>query len=385
MASARFAWALVLLAGCGGTDAEDAASGVATGAGATGSSSTTGAGGGGSLVPELGGDGRKLTVIATSADGLDVPRDLGFAPDHPDQLWTIDTGFEGVVIFTQPGEAGQTAEKRMDAFAPHFMAHVSSLAFGVANRFGSCQESRDPWNDAPQPEDDFMGPTLWLADLDVFAKVGQTMPFNPTLPEGSHIDMLHESPLCMGIAHDHDNAYWAFDGKNGQLVYYDFVMDHGPGGSDHSDGIVRRYVEATVTRLAEVPGHLVLDPASGWLYVADTGKARVMRLDTKSGAPSGKATTPPDFDGLDEYSIVQGAKYEVFAEGLGEPSGIELANGRLFVGDHASGDIIAFDLEGHELARAATGASALAGLAIGPDAKLWFVDAAKNELVRIDP
>jgi glucose/arabinose dehydrogenase len=110
-----------------------------------------------------------------------------------------------------------------------------------------------------------------------------------------------------------------------------------------------------------------------------------MRLDTKSGAVAGEANAPPDYDGLDEYSVMQGAKWEMFASDLGEPSGIELHEGRLFVGDHASGDIVAFDLEGHELARAATGASGLAGLAVGPDGKLWFVDSAANELVRIDP
>src|SRR6185503_17265361 len=176
-----------------------------------------------------------------------------------------------------------------------------------------------------------------------------------------------------------------FDGLNGHLVYYDFVMDHGPGGSVHSDGVARRYVEASVTRVPEVPGHMVLDAAAGSLYVADTGAGRVIRLDTESGAVAGEATAPPEYDGLDEYSLMHGAKWEVFADGLGQPSGMELHEGRLFVGDHASGEIVAFDLDGHELARAGTGASGLAGLAIGPDGKLWFVDSAANELVRIDP
>ena len=49
----------------------------------------------------------------------------------------------------------------------------------------------------------------------------------------THYDMLHESPLCMGIAHDPEvatpfgNVYWAFDGLNGTLMRYDFQEPHG--------------------------------------------------------------------------------------------------------------------------------------------------------------
>ena len=89
---------------------------------------------------------------------------------------------------------------RVDFFARHFMDKVSSISFGAGNEFASCQESHDEWNDQPQAPDNYMGPTLWLADLDIFAKVNQDYPGNGK--EGSHIDMLHESPLCMGIAWD---------------------------------------------------------------------------------------------------------------------------------------------------------------------------------------
>ena len=50
--------------------------------------------------------------------------------------------------------------------------------------------------------------------------------------------MLHESPSCIGIAHDPEvttafgNVYWAFDTtgnrENGQLVRFDFQQPHGP-------------------------------------------------------------------------------------------------------------------------------------------------------------
>ena len=67
-----------------------------------------------------------------------------------------------------------------------------------------------------------------------------------------HTDMLHEAPLCMGIAHDsaaisrgpeggteYRNVYWAYDGGHRQLVRFDFESDHGPGSMDHSLANVR--------------------------------------------------------------------------------------------------------------------------------------------------
>ena len=197
-------------------------------------------------------------------------RDLAFNPGAPDQLWTYNTLIHGTVIFFAPGTAEQSSEVRVDAYGQHFMAYVSSAAFGDNGNFASCQESRDEWNVGPQAQDDFMGPTLWSADLDVFAVVGQAFPPAGGV-EGSHLDMLHQSPLCMGIAHDKDNIYWAFDGLHGNLVRYDFQSDHGPGGSDHKDGIITRYTDATLTRVANIPGHMELDHATGMLYIADTG------------------------------------------------------------------------------------------------------------------
>jgi DNA-binding beta-propeller fold protein YncE len=319
-----------------------------------------------------------LTVVGTAADGLVVPRDLAFAPETG-LLWVADAAFSGTVIYTDPGAATQTAEVRVDAYAGHFMDTVSGLAFGPDDTFATCQESRDDWNVGPQAEDDFMGPTLWDADLDVYAVVGQT----GTDLEGSHIDMLHESPWCMGIAHDHDNVYWVFDGLNGSVVYYDFVRDHGAGHSDHSDGIVRRYEEAALTRVEGVPGHLVLDDATGWLYVADTGTGRVLRLDTATGEAS--PIRNGAIDRMAEYSRVSGVTVETFASGLGEPSGLALADGVLYVGDHATGEIVAYDLDGNELDRLTTGAAGLMGLEVGPDGKLWYVDAATPSVVRVDP
>jgi hypothetical protein len=324
------------------------------------------------VVPEL---GTTFTVIATAADGLDIPRDLEFAPEHPDQLWTANTGFHGVVIITDPGTTQQQAEARADPYGQHFMMKVSSIAFGANNTFASCQESRDEWNGAAQPPDDFMGPTLWDADLDVFAIYEGG--------EGSHLDMLHQSPLCMGIASESGNAYWAFDGLNAHLVRYDFKSDHGPGGSDHSDGSIRRYLNAVVSRREDVPSHMILDSASRRLYVADTGNSRVMALDVDSGQSNGQLSG--NWDGVGDYSGWDGATWEPVLGGLSAPSGIALAGDRVFVGDFGTGEIIAFDAGGDELGRISTGAIGLTGMTIGPDDRLWFVDSIANEVVRVDP
>ena len=344
----------------------------------TAAGSTTGDTDSGFSVPQF---GNTFTVIGTAEDGLDAVRDLEFDPQAPERLWTFNMLSHGVVIFFDPGTEQQTSEERIDAYAQHFMAYVSSGAFGDDGRFATCQESRDEWNVGPQDPDDFMGPSLWPSDLEVFAVVGQAFPPQDGL-EGSHLDMLHQSPWCMGIAHDSGNVYWAFDGMNDTIVRYDFVADHGAGGGDHSDGIIWRYLDTTVTRVANIPGHMELDHETGMLYVADTGAGRIMRLDTTSGTNTG--SLPGDWDGA-TYEGVEGADYQALVEGLGEPSGLALHDGRLFVSDHASGEVIALELDGTEIERMSTPAERIMGIEIGPEGNLWYADAGANEVVRVDP
>ncbi len=338
---------------------------------------TTG-GGDEHVIPEF---GNNFTVVGTAEDGLNVVRDLAFNPGVPGQLWTFNMLSHGTVIFFDPGTDKQTSEVRIDAYGKHFMAFVSSAAFGDNGNFASCQESRDEWNVGDQAPDDFMGPTLWPSDLDIFAKVGQAFP-PANMLEGSHLDMLHQSPLCMGIAHDKDNVYWAMDGKRGNILRYDFQLDHGPGGGDHSDGVIMRYADATVTRTANIPGHMELDHTSGMLYIVDTGGGRIMRLDTKTGTSTGPLQG--EWDGA-EYTGMAGADYQVVVQGLVEPSGLALHEGRLLVSEHGTGDIIAFDLDGKEIDRMTTPADRIMGITIGPAGDLWYADAGANEVVRVDP
>ena len=332
-------------------------------------------------VPEFGFGAPEVRTVAQSSSGLDVPRDLDFHPVR-DELWTVNRGFEGSVIYTELSTPNQEALRRADAFSNHFMAEVSAMAMGADDTFATCQESRNTYG-GQTPPNDFMGPTLWPADLDIYAQVNQNL-FGAL--GGSHLDMLHQSPNCMGIEHDSDNAFWVFDGENGHIVYYDFQVPHVYGGDDHSDGIVRRYDEVDVERVPDVPSHMALDHETGVLYIADTGTGRIIAMDTTSGEEAGNlfAFNEPleeftRYEGVDHWTVVpRGGTLE-------QPSGLALVDGRLFVTDHANGQIVAFSTQGEELGRIDTGADKIMGITVDADGRLCFVDAGSDKLLRIVP
>ena len=346
-----------------------------------------GAEGGPFVVPEFGADAvRRLDVIANARHGLRNPRDLEFNPERPEELWVIDETLEGAVIFFDALLPDRRWEPRVDVAGAHFMAHVSSLAFGADSTFGTCHESR---NEVDPTAPDFMGPTLWSSDLNVYARIGQR---GEDGRNGSHLDMLHQSPMCMGIAHEEVNVYWVADGAGGphgsgglpHIVRYDFGVDHGPGRSDHSDGRVRRYVEAEFHPVEGVPSHLARDPNSDWLYFLETGRGKVMRLDTTTGRVTRQLNLNHEL--LAEYSEVTGVTVEEWAtEGLEQPTGIAVGPERIFVSDFATAEIIAYDHEGQELGRMDTRANEIMGITLGPEGRLWFVDAGFAEVVRVLP
>jgi len=314
-------------------------------------------------VPEFG-DAPDFTVIADRGDRLDVPRDLEF---HQGDLWVVNRAFDGVVLIEDPGGSGQKATKLTEASTEHFMEEVSSLAFG-GELFATCHESRNTYNGWYNP-DDFMGPTLW--DPELFGRYGGS----------THMDMLHQSPNCMGIAHWEDNAYFVFDGGRGELAYYDFKRDHGPGNEDHSDGVIRRYSDVGLKRVADVPGHI--EASDGLLYIADTGNGRVLVVDPSTAAKSRNLSGANEW--LAEYSEYAGATVEVFSKSVDQPSGIAVGGARVFVSDYETGEIVAYDHDGLELDRIDTGAVGIMGLELGPDGHLWFVDGEGDEVVRVDP
>ncbi|MCB9763455.1 MAG: hypothetical protein H6739_27050 [Alphaproteobacteria bacterium] len=345
-------------------------------------------------------DGLLLDVIGTEDDGLRLPRDLDFNPSVEGELWVVSKRDDSVVIFSDAGADAQTSRKVIDPFALHFMDSPSSLDFGAINQrfgqtFGTCQESRNTYNGRFLP-DYFMGPTLWSAEPDIF---GESNPeaveylselYNQPVDLGSHLDMLHESPLCMGITWEADNVYWVFDGYNQAIARYDFVDDHGMGYDDHSDGIIAKYVQGEVAYVEDVPSHLELDADTGLLYVNDTGNNRVVVLDTTTGQrgrtlpATEPGTTHYAVDGAELWTLIDGAAVD---PPMVAPSGLDLVDGTLFITDNATSRIYAFDLDGNLIDFVDTGLpeGALMGLRARALDDLWFVDAVDFRVLRLQP
>jgi hypothetical protein len=334
-----------------------------------------------------------LQVVATAEDGLDAPQDLAFDPEHPGRLWVVNRGDDSVTIVFDAGTEAQASEHRVDPFAEHFMDEVSSISFGAPGTFGTCQDSRNTYNGTEEPND-YMGPTLWSSDLEIFAKsnpaaVDYLTELHGTPTDlGSHIDMQHETPSCTGIAWEGDNVYWTVDGQAGSIDRVDFGVDHGAGYDDHSDGIILEYVTGEIGYLEGVPGHLQFDADSAILSIADPANGSIVQLDTTTGRRD-QLFFPKD-SGTWRYSMADAVLTELVgtSAGLTHPSGVARAGDVLFVTDNADGWIYAFDaVTGEEIDRldSGRGAGTLRGLVAVSLDELWLVDAETDEVLRITP
>lgn len=322
-----------------------------------------------------------LTVIGNSSDGVSVPRDLDFHPILTrNELWVINKSTEGsggeTVKFTNAGQAGQTSLLQQDDNAWHFMSLPTGIAFSDNENFATSPGVYDANHDGGTP---FTGPSLWSSDPLIYAQ--------PSGGNGSHLDMLHQSPYSMGICHEAENIFWVFDADGGDPVRYDFKDDHGPGNNDHSDALIRRYegLNLSADPTYHVSSHLILDKGTGMLYIVDTNNDRVLKMDINSGSFAGNLS---QYEAVAEYSRYNGATWSVFINsGLSTPSGIDLIENRLIVSDFASGDIVIYSTAGAtgvELGRIVTGTPGIMGIKIGPDGKIWYVNATTNEVGRID-
>ena len=332
-------------------------------------------------------------TIADSSDYLNDPRDLEFHPGRANELWVANRATDSITIVENTGLSNQTSQNRADSNRNHFLEEVSAISFGAYHpefdwQWGSAQETGNTYC-GQAPENYFMGPTLWPSSLSHFAVENQN---NGNGLLGSHIDMNHESPFGVGIAHDYDNVYWYNDGYYGELVRYDFKDDHDTGQDDHSDAVVRRYSEISLTHFYGVPGHMVMDKSNGILYIADAGASRILWVNTDD-----TTTTSTDImndasrlEPLAEYSEITDVEWGVLATGLNLPSGIALADGQLFVSENGNGKIVAYDLASDgksavQLDKIQTTATSIMGLEIGPNGHIYYVDNGQDEVVRIDP
>ena len=297
----------------------------------------------GDLSGYLSGSNNFVEIASGAGDGLVSPVDLDFNPKEPSQLWVINQGTDNsggsTSTIINPGGGNQQILTRQDGNAWHFMALATSLAFGDNGNWATAQGILD----ANRSGGSFTGPTLWSADLDIYAQVGD--PPNQQV-NGSHLDMIHQSPYGMGIAHDVDNVYWVFDGYNDNVVRYDFVEPHYPGGSDHSDAIVRRYPEVRVERKGNLPAHMDLDKPSKMLFICDTDNGRILYMYTNTGS-FGSNLNPAHNEPLAEYSQYTGVNHGILAVGLSDPIGIDVSNDSKFliVSDNATNEIIIYNAQ----------------------------------------
>ena len=112
----------------------------------------------------------------------------------------------------------------------------------------------------------------------------------------------------------------------------------------------------------------------------------VNRIRVSSGS-LGETWTP--LERMANAQVVNDAVLEevVPAGTLQQPSGLALAGegdaAVLYVGDRATGEIVAFTTAGAELARFATGLPGLSGLALGPDGSLYAGAHDEGRVVRL--
>lgn len=321
----------------------------------------------------------EIVEIVTAADRLRGPSDLAFNPSQDHELWVTERDGDSVAIVFHAGAADQRVEQRTSDGSEHFLASPSALAFDDSGTLATIQDIAIQTQGAEGTPADFMGPTLWPADATVFDG-----------GHDSHLDMLHDSPSGAGIAWDTGDAFWVYDGYHHAIAHYDFRSPHEPGGTDHSDGVIQRWVGGDMGYFPHVGSHMELDHATGLLYVADTRNARVVVLDTTSGVPG--VMIGPDYDGASMMemgsaplrTLIDGA-----AAGLDQPSGLALRGGVLYITDHSRDTIHAYDFVGHELdwidLSAALAPGSIGGIELDVEGRIYVTETSQGRILRIAP
>lgn len=348
-------------------------------------------GGGGGIIPVIGGNSgaygikgvvpaSRVTLRVILAQDLSRPAAMAFHPVDR-SLWIVNRADDSFVIVDDAGLPTMRRQKFLDD-SDHFNNNPLALAFSRRRvELAVGLEMRNDYNGGAAAND-FSGPTLWDANRTIF-----------TGGAASHLDMLHHSPLAHGIAAGAATTgtdrreYFVFNGLNGCIDRYFFNEPHVHGGHDHSDGLTYRYGSG-LRRVANVPGHLALDTASGVLYIADTGNGRIAKLDTRA---YDLATATQIVGVHNETPLLRlpNARLDsVTAAGvLTRPAGLIVsASGKLIVSDNGTGKISVFSKDGALEGSADTGlgAGALSGLVETRDGKLWVLDMAGGRVLEVN-
>jgi hypothetical protein len=308
--------------------------------------------------------------------------DLAFLEKDPTQLWVIGYGDNSAYVGNGVTEDSVGTWKRyLDPAAKHFMYKPPAFAMGANGFWGICGDNDNSQNSVRLEPNYFMGPALFTSDLSIFTTQ------NDDTMLGSHYDMLHNTSFCRGIAHMEANWYWTFNGQLGSIEKYNFAKPHVPGGDDHSDGEIYRYVEGQVKGVDGVSSHMFYDASDKMLYIADTGNQRIAKLDTTTGTLGGRL--PLRNEVLVNSGVMEGAVIEdvIPAGTLEQPSGLEIKNDLIYVTDTATSTFYVFDKTGEQLRKLETGLEpgSLSGFTFGPDGKIWFTDRNRGKVLRIDP
>jgi len=299
----------------------------------------------------------------------------------------------------------------VDANSLHFMARPSGIAFGADETtiepghpgamgrdgsslisepvtyifpFATCAEAGfGNYTDTPP----FIGPSLWTADPAIYDGTNGTAEYS----NGSHLDMVHGTRYCTGIAWERVNVYWAINGEADAFDKYDFGAPHLTGHFYHEDASITRYQwEGNgPVRVNDVPSNAMVD--SGMLYVADSGNGRIigMAIDAE-GTP---AATWYSFERL-ECDRIANAPLEVVVDeatlaaewgGAAVPSGLGVLDSEtLVVANNATGHISLIGLDGTIVRTIDTGTgSGIGGLTVF-EGIIFFVHMTERRLYRID-
>jgi hypothetical protein len=308
------------------------------------------------------------------------PVDLAFRGES--ELWVVGYGDNSLLRGSGLDTDAPTFKRILDPAAGHFMLKPPAIAMGTPEYFGTCGDNLNERGGGDGSSAFFMGPALFSTDPAILGKATAG-------GLGSHMDMLHNTPMCRGIAHESANIYWVFNAMDRSLDKYDFHKDHGPGNDDHSDGEIYRYAMGKVRGVSGTdgtPSHVFFDADDNFLYVADTGNARIVRLDTTRGTKGGELERQNEPLAGQAVMLDTDVEEVVPPGTLEKPSGLEVYKGNIYVTDAATSTFYVFDKTGKELRRLETGlpANSLAGMAFSPSGKLYFTDKVAGKILRID-